>query len=219
VQKLFGTSGIRGNLNRVSPELAMNLGFAVATFLTNKGSVAVGHDPRMSSPCLRSALSSGLMAGGCEAVQLGCVPTPILAFGIREYSLDAGAIITGSHNPPTDNGLKCYSANGREYTEDEENTLEELILNRSYKLAAWDKVGCLGHHEDVLERYVQAVLREIKPTQRRLHVVVDCANGAGSIATPSLLSHLGCKVTAINANMDGSFLGRSPEPKIGRAHV
>jgi phosphomannomutase len=64
----------------------------------------------------------------------------------------------------------------------------------------------------VLERYVQAVLREIKPTQRRLHVVVDCANGAGSIATPSLLSHLGCKVTAINANMDGSFPGRSPEP-------
>jgi len=212
VQKLFGTSGIRGNLNRVSPELAMKLGFALATFLTNKGSVAVGHDPRMSSPCLGSALSSGLMASGCEAVQLGCVPTPILAFGIREYGLDAGAIITGSHNPPTDNGLKCYSAKGREYTGKEENTLEELILNRSYKLAAWDKVGCLGHREDVVERYVQAVLREIKTIQRRLHVIVDCANGAGSIATPSLLSDLGCKVTAINANMDGTFPGRSPEP-------
>ena len=133
MQRLFGTSGIRGDLNRVSPELALDLGLAVAASLKHEGLVAVGHDARKSSVCLRNALTSGLMAGGCKAVQFGFVPTPILAFGTRENDLDAGVIITGSHNPPPDNGLKCYTAEGREFTGNEEDDLEEFILSKSYK--------------------------------------------------------------------------------------
>jgi len=212
VQKLFGTSGIRGGLNRVSPELALNLGLAVATSLKNEGNVAIGHDARKSSSCLRNALASGLMAGGCKAVQFGFVPTPVLAFGTRENELHAGIIITGSHNPPSDNGLKCYAADGREYTGNEETVLESLILNRSYKLMAWDKVGSVISRQDITERYIRAVLERIKPVERSLHVVVDCANGVGSNVTPKLLSILGCKVTTINANIDGTFPGRPPEP-------
>jgi len=210
--KLFGTSGIRGDINRVSPELAMKLGLAVATSLKNHGSVAVAHDARTSSPYLRCAVSSGLMAGGCRAVQFGMVPTPVFAFGTREDKLNAGIMITGSHNPPTDNGLKCYDHDGREYTGDEEAALEELILMNSYRMVPWDKVGSTTAHQDVADRYVRAVLSNIKPVERPIHVVVDCGNGAGSNVTPKLLSRLGCKVTTINANINGTFPSRPPEP-------
>ena len=210
--RLFGTSGIRGNLNHVSAELALNLGLALATSLKNTGDVAVGHDQRTSSPCLRSALSSGLMAGGCNVAQFGHVPTPVLAFGVKEREFDAGVIITGSHNPPTDNGLKCYSAAGREYTGEEERVLEELITKRSHRLMPWNQIGSVQNHGDITEGYVQGVLREIKPVEKPLHILVDCANGAGSIVTPRLLTQIGCRVTAINANMDGTFPGRPPEP-------
>lgn len=212
MQKLFGTSGIRGDLSQVSPELALDLGLAVATSLQNEGSVAIGHDARTSSPCLKNALASGLMAGGCRVVQFGLVPTPVLAFGVRENQLDAGVIITGSHNPPSDNGLKCYTAEGREYTGSEEAVLERLMLNRSYKLMTWDRMGSVAHRQDVVERYIQTVLQGIRPVEGSLHIAVDCTNGVGSNVTPRLLSHLGCKVTAINANVDGTFPGRSPEP-------
>jgi len=210
--KLFGTSGIRGDLARVSPELAMKLGFAVATSLKNCGSVAVGQDARTSSPYLRHAVSSGLMAGGCKTVQFGTVPTPVLAFGTRENKLNAGIMITGSHNPPADNGLKCYNHDGREYTGDEEAILEELILNNSYQTVAWDKVGSVVARQDIAKDYERAVLSDIKPVERPLRIVVDCGNGVGSDVTPRLLSRLGCKVTTINANIDGTFPGRPPEP-------
>ncbi len=212
MQRLFGTSGIRGDLNRVSPELALDLGLAVAASLKRGGNVAVGHDARKSSACLRDALTSGLMAGGCKAVQFGFVPTPILAFGTRENDLDAGVIITGSHNPPPDNGLKCYTAEGREFTGNEEDVLEEFILSKSYKLMKWDRVGSAVDRQDVIERYMHAVLQSIKPVERVLHIIVDCGNGVGANVTPKLLSILGCKVTTINANIDGAFPGRSPEP-------
>jgi len=210
--KLFGTSGIRGDIGRVSPELAMKLGLAVATSLRNYGSVAVAHDARTSSPYLRHAVSSGLMAGGCRTVQFGMAPTPVLAFGTRENKLNAGVMITGSHNPPTDNGLKCYSSDGREYTGDEEAILEELILKNSYRTVPWDKVGFSTVRQDVINNYVRAVLSHIRPIEQPLHVVVDCGNGVGSNVTPKLLSRLGCKVTTINANVDGTFPSRPPEP-------
>lgn len=190
----------------------MKLGLAVATSLKNWGRVAVAHDARTSSPYLRHAVSSGLMAGGCKTVQFGMVPTPVFAFGIRENKLNAGIMITGSHNPPTDNGLKCYDHDGREYTGEEEAVLEELILRNSYRMVPWDKVESTTVRQDIVDRYVRAVLSSIKPVERPLHVVVDCGNGVGSNVTPTLLSRLGCKVTTINANIDGTFPSRPPEP-------
>jgi len=212
LQKLFGTSGVRGDLTKLSPELAVKLGLAVATTLNNHGDTAVGHDARTSSPYLKHALSSGLMAGGCKVLQFGMVPTPVLAFGTRENKLRAGIMITGSHNPPTDNGLKCYNRDGREYTSDEEAILEELILNNSYQKVAWNAVGSASVYQDAINDYVKAVVSNIKPMERKLHVVVDCGNGVGSAVTPKILSMLGCKVTTINANIDGTFPSRSPEP-------
>jgi len=190
----------------------MKLGLALATSLRNYGSVAVAHDARTSSPYLRHAVSSGLMAGGCRTVQFGMVPTPVLAFGTRENKLNAGVMITGSHNPPTDNGLKCYSNDGREYTGDEEAILEELILKNSYRTVTWNKVGFSTVRQDVIDDYVKAVLSHVRPVKQPLHVVVDCGNGVGSNVTPTLLSRLGCKVTTINANVDGTFPSRPPEP-------
>lgn len=212
MSKLFGTSGIRGDLSRISPELAMKLGLAVATSLKSGGTVAVAHDARTSSPYLNHAVSSGLMAGGSKAVQLGMIPTPVLAFGTRQDKLNAGIMITGSHNPPTDNGLKCYTSEGREYTGTEEAILEELILKSSYRTVMWDKVGPAIVRHGIVGDYVKTVLSDMKPVDRPLHVIVDCGNGVGSLVTPRLLSKLGCRVTAINANIDGTFPARLPEP-------
>lgn len=210
--RLFGTSGIRGDLKKLSPQLAMKLGLSLATALENKGSVVVGHDVRLSSPLLANALSSGLMSGGCDAIELAFVPTPVLAFTTRRRKSNAGVMVTGSHNPPSDNGLKCYTGEGREYTSDEEEPIESLMLNESYRLASWEKIGSKIPLEDALNEYCETLLGSVEPTRRQIHIVVDCANSVGAKVTPRLLSALGCRVTALNANLDGTFSSRPPEP-------
>ena len=210
--QLFGTSGIRGSLRKVTPQLLMGFGLSLATFLENKGEVVVGSDARMSSEALKNALSSGLMSGGCTVADLGLVPLPCLAYTTRKRESKAGVIITGSHNPPQDNGLKCYDGRGIEYTPREEEVLEDLISNEKYKPVDWEKVGNRSQVSNANEEYVEAILRQVAKVERRIEVLVDCANGTASNVTPIILSKMGCKVVTINASIDGTFPGRLPEP-------
>lgn len=210
--QLFGTSGIRGSLRKVTPQLLMGFGLSLATFLENKGEVVVGSDARMSSEALKNALSSGLMSGGCTVADLGLVPLPCLAYTTRKRESKAGVIITGSHNPPQDNGLKCYDGRGIEYTPREEEVLEDLISNEKYKPVGWEKVGNRSQVSNANEEYVEAILRQVAKVERRIEVLVDCANGTASNVTPIILSKMGCKVVTINASIDGTFPGRLPEP-------
>ncbi|HDJ94960.1 MAG TPA: phosphoglucosamine mutase, partial [Acidilobales archaeon] len=107
MRKLFGTAGIRGEYGKVvTPEIAYKVGLALATFLGGEGLTTVGHDVRLTSPLLATIVSSGLMAGGVDVVNLGLVPTPILAYSVPALNANAGVIITASHNPPPDNGIK-----------------------------------------------------------------------------------------------------------------
>lgn len=210
---LFGTSGIRGSvLTKVNAELAVKFGLALATYLGGSGDVAVGYDVRTSSQMLENAVVSGLLAGGCNAIRLGLVPTPVMAFTTRELGAKAGVMVTGSHNPPTDNGVKCYDGQGTEYTPVEEEVLEKFILNDSYKMVPWNFLGKAREVSDAIDRYMAAALQTLKPVLKRLTVVVDCSNGAGALVTPHLLSKIGCKVITMNAQLDGAFPGRPSEP-------
>ncbi len=210
--KLFGTFGVRGVVNtQLTPQLVFELGLALATQLKGKGKVAVGYDSRTSNQMFEHAVVAGLTAGGCDAVRLGLVPTPLLSFGARYFSCDAGIVVTASHNPPQYNGVKFWDKHGAGFERWREREIEKILDNKRGKLADWRKIGRM-RDEDVIEPYLDAVLKQVSPIKRKLKVVVDCGNGAGSVVTPRLLRELGCKVVSMNCQIDGTFPGRLLEP-------
>lgn len=208
--KLFGTAGIRGPIDsKVTPELALNVGKALGTYI-NSGKVTVARDARTSSIMLESALISGLLSTGSDVIGLGLIPTPMLAWATSRLS-DAGVMITASHNPPTDNGIKAFNENGVEFYIEQEEELERIILSQSYKRAKWNEIGKV-ERRDLKNEYINAVLDFVKH-ETDLKVLYDGANGVGSVIAPYLLREMGAKVISINAHLDGHFPGRKPEPR------
>lgn len=211
MSKLFGTHGVRGISNvELTPKLAFELGLALATWLKNRGEVAIGYDNRTSSIMLEHATIAGLTDGGCDAFRLGMVPTPVLSFAIRHFRCDAGVMITGSHNPPEYNGIKFWDSGGASFSREYERQVERIFDKP--RRVAWSSIGACREVK-VMEQYTRAVLARVPKFKRGLKVVVDCANAAGSVVTPHLLTELGCKVISMNCQPDGTFPGRLPEPK------
>jgi phosphoglucosamine mutase len=209
--KLFGTSGIRGVVNEdITPELAIDLGLALATYLGNSGAVVIGKDPRTSSDMFESCLISGLLSGGCDVKRLGIVPTPVVGFATRRLGASAGIMITASHNPPEYNGIKFWSNDGMAYTPDQEAKVEAIYFSKKLKPVPWDKIGKVVS-VDILREYIDEMAGTIS-LKRSYKVVVDCGNGAGALVTPYLLRKLGCRVTTLNSQLDGFFPGRKLEP-------
>lgn len=212
VKRLFGTRGIRGPIaTKVTPELMLKLGLALATHIEG-GKVVVGRDSRTSGEMLNHAFISSLLAGGCDVVDIGLAPSPCVAFTTRDLDARAGAVLTASHNPPSDNGVTFYNAEGMEYLPDQELEIEGLVFGGEPKHAGWDSLGSVRSHPDAIPRYISAIKRAVK-VKRGFRVVVDCASGAGSAVTPYLLRELGCKVITLNSNPDGHFPGRASEPQ------
>ncbi|MEB3816439.1 MAG: phosphoglucomutase [Desulfurococcales archaeon] len=216
--RLFGTAGIRGRyLEKVTPELAYKVGLAVASYVGQWGSATVGHDVRTTSPLLAQLAAAGLMAGGLDAIYLGVVPTPVLAYSVPHTRSRAGIVITASHNPPEDNGMKVFDQNGMEYTRSMEDELESIILGESHESlhAPWNRVGRLVQGTEVVEEYIRDLVdRATVPFPRyRPIVAVDCANGAASNVTPRVLREIGARVVSMNCHPDGFFPGRMPEPR------
>jgi len=212
-KKLFGTRGIRGPIaTKVTPELMLNLGLALATHLGGKGEVVVGRDTRTSGEMLQRAFSAGVVAGGCDVIDVGIAPSPCVGFTTRELGAKAGAIITASHNPPPDNGVAFYRSGGMELLPEEELALEGIMFEGRSKRADWNSLGEVRRYPEAVPRYIGAIKRAVK-VKPGLKVVIDCANGAGSVVTPLLLRELGCKVVALNSHPDGHFPGRAPEPQ------
>ena len=208
--RLFGTAGIRGKLwEKVTPELAMKIGSAVGTYIEGE-SVAVARDGRTSSIMLQNALMSGLLSTGKEVIDFGLIPTPVLAWGTKEHA-DGGVMITASHNPPTDNGIKVFNGDGTEFYVEQERELEELVFSGSFKKARWDEIKGVKS-EEVRKDYINAVL-EFVNHETSLKVLYDGANGAGSVLAPYLLRDMGARVISVNAHVDGHFPGRKPEPR------
>ncbi len=208
--KLFGTAGIRGKLwEKVTPELAMKIGSAVGTYIEGE-SIAIARDGRTSSIMLQNALMSGLLSTGKEVIDFGLIPTPVLAWGTREHA-DGGVIITASHNPPTDNGIKVFNGDGTEFYVEQERELEELVFSEDFKKARWDEIKGVKS-EEILKDYINAVM-EFVNHETNLKVLYDGANGAGSVLAPYLLRDMGARVISVNAHVDGHFPGRKPEPR------
>ena len=208
--KLFGSSGVRGLVNvDLTPVLVAKMGLAISSF-SRARKVLVGRDPRVSGLMVENALVSGLLAGGVNVGCLGVVPTPVLAYLTGELEADAGVMITASHNPPQYNGIKAFNGEGVAYNEESQNEIERIVENESFELADWQNIGEASFVDESC-RYFEMIQKKVK-LDKRWHVVVDPGCGATCCVAPVLFGNLGCKVTSVNAQPDGFFPGRSPEP-------
>ncbi len=211
--KLFGTNGIRGEVNKtMTIDLASRLAKSIGTWLGG-GTVSIGTDTRLSNQMLKSAVIAGLTATGCDVIDLGEAPTPAIQLYTRENT-DLGIGITASHNPPQFNGIKCVDADGTELMKSKEEEIEKIFFDESYKLVDWSEVGRVTK-DDSISPYNDAVMDNIDHDKIRkadLKVVVDCANGVGALSTPVILRELGCSVITLNAQPDGTFPGHDSEP-------
>lgn len=214
--RLFGTNGIRGVANKdLTPEMVVKVGSAIGTFFQKK-SLLVGHDARISGPMFARAVISGLVATGCDTFFAGMAPTPALQYAVKNHQMDGGVIITASHNPPEYNGIKVIWNDGIEISHEQEVEIERIYFEEKTLLAEWDRIGKNHGLPRVNDEYVEAIKRHVnisKIAEKHYHVVVDAANSVGGLTGPRLLRELGCKVTSINANIDGTFPGRPPEPR------
>jgi len=217
--KLFGTNGIRGVTNEdMNCELALGIGMAWGTFLkktVKKPNVAIGTDARLSNHMVKSAITAGLLSTGCDVVDTGLVPTPTLQYTVREKKFDSGVIITASHNPPQFNGIKGVSSDGTEFSKDQEEEIEKIYFSKNYSLADWKNVGKLTTWDGAIDLYIKGILACVDVDlikKKNFHVVLDCGNGAGSLVAPILLKKLGCKLTELYCEPDGTFPGHNSEP-------
>jgi phosphomannomutase/phosphoglucomutase len=214
--KLFGTNGIRGLVNKeLTPEMAIKVGSAIGTFFGRKN-LLVGYDARTSGPMLVKAVTAGLTATGCNVFSAGMAPTPALQYAVKNHKMDGGVIITASHNPPEYNGIKVIWSDGIEISHEQEIEIEKNYFENKTAFAEWNKLGTTRELLGVNDEYVEAIKKHVnvaKIAEKRYHVVVDAANSVGGLTAPRLLRELGCKVTSINANIDGTFPGRLPEPR------
>jgi phosphoglucosamine mutase len=210
LSKLFGSSGVRGIVNiDLTPLLAANIGLAVATFSKAK-KVLVARDTRVSGLMLENALTSGLLAGGATVDSLGILPTPVLAYLTKRLRADVGVMITASHNPPQYNGIKVFGSDSASYSEKSQDEIEKIVKEKNFRLIEWKDVG-EASAKDESRLYIDMMKANVK-LDREWRVVVDCGCGAASNLAPKILTELGCKVTTINAQPDGFFPARSPEP-------
>ncbi|MEF8874767.1 MAG: phosphoglucosamine mutase [Candidatus Thermoplasmatota archaeon] len=214
--ELFGTNGVRGIVNEdMNVELALRLGKAIGSWVGKNHTVALGTDTRISNQMIKNAVSSGLMAAGCDVIDLGEVPTPAIQFYTKsKESVDLGVAITASHNPPEFNGIKCINEDGTELVKWMEEEIEDIYFSQEFELVRWAEVG-EKKSDDALEMYKEGIKKKVDREvikDKEPKVIVDCANGPGCYLTPYLLKELGCEVTTLNAQPDGSFPGHNSEP-------
>lgn len=208
--RLFGTDGVRGVANRdLTPELAFELGLAAARVLVRgrSGRIVIGRDTRVSGEMLEAALVAGLTSAGVNAELLGIVPTPAVAFYTRHKKADAGAMISASHNPVEDNGIKFFTAEGYKLFDETEEEIERFIDDGSVRKIPRPTglaVGRVYSSKTVEEEYVDYLGSTVNTRLDGLKVVVDCAFGATFKAAPRLLRSLGADVVPLHAEDDGS---------------
>ncbi|MFC1507222.1 phosphoglucosamine mutase [Thermoproteota archaeon] len=215
--KLFGTSGMRGIPNvDFTPELIMKLGLALAN-LTHGNRIAIGFDTRLTSSFMSCLLSAGMLAGGAEVRNFGLIPTPVLAFLTSNTNCRAGTMITASHNPPEYNGVKIFDGDGMAFSHTLEEKVEDLMGFNNLHRVDSTSIGNVKWINCV-DRYVEMV-KESLTLKREWSIVVDPGCGAAYSLGPSLFRELGCRVLTINAQPDGFFPGRPPEPTLESLHL
>ncbi len=217
MRKLFGTDGIRGtaNIEPMTVEMAMKVGRAAAHLFKDKDKrhrIVIGKDPRLSGYMLETALCAGICSMGVDVLLLGPFPTPGIAFMTNNIRADAGVVISASHNPFQDNGIKFFSPSGFKLPDAVEKEIERLIFSNeidSIRPTA-EEVGKAYRIEDAIGRYIVHLKNSIPENidLEGLKVVLDCANGAAYKVAPRVLTELGAHVIAINMSPDGKNINR-----------
>lgn len=208
--RLFGTDGVRGVANsELTAELAYKLGQAGAYVLAGETrhtpKILVGMDTRISGHMLEAALVAGICSVGAEAVCLGVIPTPAVAYLTRHYQADAGVVISASHNPYEFNGIKFFNAQGYKLSDEIEDRIEELINCETCQipLPTGDGIGRRRYAENALRDYVEFLKGTVNCNLNGLKIAIDCADGASYQSAPLLFKELGAEVCVIHNNPDG----------------
>src|SRR5574339_998780 len=212
MRKLFGTDGVRGvaNLDPMTSEIAMQLGRAAAhLFMRRAGrhQIVIGKDTRISGYMMESALMAGICSMGVDVLLVGPMPTPAIAFLTRSLRADAGVVISASHNPYQDNGIKFFSSDGFKLPDEVEARIEGLIVSEeiSHLRPTADLIGKAYRIDDAEGRYIEFVKRSLPKDLdfQGIKLVVDCANGAAYKVAPMVLRELGATVEVIGNKPDG----------------
>lgn len=220
--RLFGTDGVRGIANKdLTCELAMNLGRAAATVLSNNARrrpiFVVGMDTRISSEMLSSSLTAGLCSVGADVYLLGTVPTPAVAYLIGKYKADAGIMISASHNSAEYNGIKMFSGDGYKLPDALEEQIETLVLDEKtfgeYKIGA--DVGKVTYMTNAAKDYIDHLKSTLPNSLDGLKIAVDCANGSASVTAKGLMEQLGADATILFSEPDGININE----KCGSTHI
>ena len=206
---MFGTSGIRGPVGReVTGELALSVGRAVASEGYER--VVVGRDVRGSGILLMDALTAGLRECGADVLEVGVEATPTIARAVEQFDADAGVVVTASHNPPADNGIKLWNPSGKAFGPDQREAISSRVASGEYDLRPWDELGTRRPRAGARTNHATALTESVSIDDPP-SVVVDVGNGAGTI-TAEVLYDLGCDVQTVNGQPDGRFPGRPSEP-------
>ncbi|SEQ74785.1 phosphoglucosamine mutase [Natrinema salaciae] len=216
--QVFGSSGTRGVANEeLTPAFVLRVAKAAGTTWGDGHGgdrVAIARDTRHTGRMLADAAASGLASTGIDIDRLGIVPTP----GAQAYAEREGVpviVITASHNPPPYNGVKLVGADGVELAVADLETIEETLLAESFTVAPWDETGCVREIDGVRREYVDELLAAADReaiADAELTVALDPGHGAGALTSPEFFRELGCRVVTVNAQPDGHFPGRDPEP-------
>ncbi len=207
--RLFGTDGVRGLANtELTPELAFTMGRAATYYFGREHSRPVfyiGRDTRISGQMLEAALAAGICSAGGEAVLLGVVPTPAVAYLTRMQGAQAGVVISASHNPYPDNGIKFFAATGYKLPDAVEDELEQLIEADADTMPrpTADGVGFITGRHKLLDKYIEYAVGTVGSPLTGLKIVIDCANGAAYEAAPAAFRKLGAEVIVLNDRPDG----------------
>ena len=209
--RMFGTDGVRGVAgSELTIELATKLGQAGAYVLTkeqeHQATIIVGCDTRISGGMLASALMSGICSVGANAIFVGVMPTPAIAYLTRKHKVDAGVVISASHNPMEFNGIKFFNGEGYKLSDELEDEIEELINNnmKDVVLPIGSGVGKIEYRFDLVDQYVKFVKKCVPVDLRGMKIVIDCAEGAAHYTSVKTLEELGAELVAIHTNPDGT---------------
>ena len=210
----FGTDGVRGVANEtLMPEDALRLGLAAARLFG--GPILVGRDTRLSGRMLSAALASGAASGGTEVVDVGVLPTPGIAALAREHGAAAAVVVSASHNPYPDNGIKFFSGEGRKLPSPVERELERLAGEAYPARPTGNEIGAMSRLDRPPERYAESILRRLRPRVEGVKVLLDCAHGAAYEVAPLVFGELGVELTVVGDEPSGININEG----VGSTHV
>ena len=211
--RLFGTDGVRGEANvTLLPEMAYRLGRAATLYFGRESDeqplILIGRDTRISGEMFASALTAGICSAGGRAMLAGVIPTPAIAYLARRHKAKAGIVISASHNPFHDNGIKFFGGDGYKLPDSVEDELEAIVhqleTDDNYPRPTAEHIGHIEYRTDLLNQYMEFVISTCKERFEGVKVVLDCANGAAYEAMPKILRHLGATVKVIHALPNGT---------------